>query len=171
LIKQRLAGVPLCLLLAILLASAACGDASSPSESVVTPGATARTEIRIGALTVQAEIAQTPEERGQGLSGRPSLSQEAGMLFVYSEERIPSFWMLDMRFALDFIWISADLRVADLTEDVPPPEPGESDLPRYGPDQPILYVLEVNAGVVQEAGVQVGDTVAFDPGIPAEDAP
>lgn len=167
-INRRLAGGPLCLLLVTLLTSAACSDASSPSESLATPGAMAQTEIRIGALAIQAEIARTPEERGQGLSGRPSLPQNAGLLFVFSEERTPSFWMLDMRFPLDFIWISADQRVVDLTENVPPPDPGESDLPRYAPGQPILYVLEVNAGVVQEAGIQVGDTVAFDPGLPTE---
>lgn len=146
---------------------AACGD-TGPAE--VVPG---RVDVRIGALVVDAEQARTPAERAQGLSGRESLDADAGMLFVYEDELQPGFWMREMRFPLDFIWISAEGIVVDLTEDVPPPAPStaDSDLPLYRPDTPARYVLEVNAGLVREAAVSVGDTVQFEPDISQEEAP
>ncbi len=90
---------------------------------------------------------------------------DEGMLFIFPSEGQHSFWMGGMLFPLDFIWISSDRTVVDITVDVPSPEPGvpDGELPRYRPDQAVLYVLEVNAGVVREAGVQIGDTVTFEP--------
>ena len=130
-----------------------------------------RVEVHIGGLVVEAEVARTSEERRQGLSGRSSLPDDGGMLFVFQEEGRPGFWMRAMRFPLDFIWISGDGLVVDLTEDVPPPEPGvlDEDLPRYQPDAPVLYVLEVDAGVIRQSGVQAGDVVIFKPDISPQD--
>ena len=163
---RRAAGLTLSLLVAALAAlPIACNDA--PPPAAIEEG----TKVRIGDLTIQAELARTPEERARGLSGRPSLPEDGGMLFVLSEERRPAFWMLDMRFPLDFIWVSSDGRVADLTQDVPPPEPGASQLPRYQPVRPVLYVLEVNAGTVRRAGVEIGDAVTFDPPVSAVETP
>jgi uncharacterized membrane protein (UPF0127 family) len=124
-----------------------------------------RIEVRVGGLTIQAEVARTVEERAQGLSGRDSLPRDAGMLFVLDEEGRPGFWMKDMRFPLDFIWISRDRHVVDLTENVPDPETAGTTVSGIQPDQPALYVLEVNAGVVQEYGVQAGDAVSFEPDV------
>ncbi len=141
--------------------------------AVACTGAAAdRFEVRVGGLVFQAELARTPAEREQGLSGRASLPDDGGMLFVFQEEHRPGFWMRGMRFPLDFIWISRDRRVVDLTENVPPPEPGVpiEELPRYQPDDAVLYVLEVNAGVVREFGIQVGDAVTFAPDIAEEGA-
>ena len=153
--------VPLYLFV-VVLAAVACKD-SGP----------ARTEVRIDGLVVRAELATTVEERAQGLSGRGSLPEDGGMLFVFPEEQRPAFWMRDMRFPLDFIWISRDYRVAALTENVPPPDAGlaPEDLPRYRPDVPVRYVLEVNAGIVREYGVQAGDAVTFDPDVLVEATP
>ncbi len=141
------------------------GD-SVDAQGTATPAAQGElVEVRIGDRTIQAEVAETAEERTQGLSGRTSLAEDGGMLFVHQQDGQPTLWMKDMHFPLDFIWISVDRRVADLTENVPIPEPGipDSELPRYQPDEPVRYVLEVNAGLVQEAGIQVGDAVTFQP--------
>lgn len=147
--------VVLALALALGTLAFACG---AGSETVT---------VQIDGLAIQAELAQTAGERAQGLSDRDSLAPDAGMLFVFESERQPSFWMRRMRFPLDFLWISAGLRVVDRTEDVPPPAPGtpDAELPRYVPDAAVLYVLEVNAGVIREAGVEIGDTVSFQPDI------
>ncbi len=128
-------------------------------------GSSERVEVRIGGLVVRAELARTPEERVPGLSGRPSLRQDGGMLFVFPTEQRPGFWMKDMRFPLDFVWISAGRHVAGVTENVPPPSPGTADsaLPLYSSDSPVLYVLEVNGGAVRRSGVRVGDPVTFTP--------
>lgn len=144
------------LLVACAVALAACDGGGATLE---------RVHVRIGDLTIEAEVANTPAERVPGLGGRDRLPRDAGMLFVHVDERQRTFWMRDMRFALDFVWISADRRVVELTQDVPSPTPGtpDSDLPTYRPAVPVQYVLEVNAGIAAEAGIEVGDAVSFAP--------
>lgn len=149
---------PLLILLLVfgVALAVACGDDAAPGGHV---------NVRIRDLTIDAEVADTPAERGPGLGGRDSLSRDAGMLFVHEDERPRTFWMRGMRFALDFVWISADRHVVELIENVPPPEPGtpDADLPTLRPDVAVQYVLEVNAGVVAEAGIAIGDEVSFEP--------
>ncbi len=150
------------ILAAAVVVAVACGGATR--EHV---------DVRIRGLVIHAELARTPAEREQGLSGRSSLAHDGGMLFVFEQDLQPGFWMRGMRLPLDFIWISRDLRVVDTTENVPPPEPGTSpeQLPLYRPGAPVLYVLEVNAGTVVEAGVRVGDTVMLGRNVSAERPP
>jgi uncharacterized membrane protein (UPF0127 family) len=109
------------------------------------------------------EVALTDEKKAQGLSDRIPLAPRAGMLFVYSEERKRTFWMKDMRFPLDMIWIAADCTVGDITENAPVPDPDQSerDLPRFSPKIPVVHVLEVNGGTSQRHGIAIGDPVVF----------
>jgi uncharacterized membrane protein (UPF0127 family) len=92
------------------------------------------------------------------------------MLFVFPTSSQPAFWMQGMQFPLDFIWISAGGRITDLTENVPPPAAAtpDSELPVYRPSAPVLYVLEVNAGVVAATAVHMGDAIALDPPPPTK---
>ena len=109
------------------------------------------------------DVAETVEERAQGLSGRPSLGEGTGMLFIFEEESIHSFWMKEMQFPLDFLWIDGGCTVADITVDVPQPAEGTelSKLPTYRPDVPAKFVLEINAGEAAARGISKGDAVAF----------
>ena len=109
------------------------------------------------------EVADDPAERAQGLSGRDPLPDDGGMLFVYQEPVVPGFWMREMRFALDFVWIGQNCEVVDVTPNVPAPGEGtsESELTLYHPAAPILYNLEVNAGTAERHGIEVGDAVRF----------
>jgi hypothetical protein len=81
------------------------------------------------------------------------------MLFILGSKGIPTFWMKDMNFPLDFIWIDDD-QVVDVTKNVPPPSPGES-LAIYSPKAPSNYVLELNAGTVDEYQISIGDKVVI----------
>ena len=110
-----------------------------------------------------AEIASTPSERAQGLSGRESLAPQSGMLFVFEGGRVSPFWMNEMRFSLDFVWISQDCLVADITHSVPAPNPQTSlsDLPTYSSERPAAYNFEINAGEAIDLGIEVGDAVRF----------
>ena len=84
------------------------------------------------------------------------------MLFFLESERIPGFHMREMRIPLDFVWISSDLLVTGLTENVPFPS-GLADEPaKIQPEVPVLYVLEVNAGVIAESGIAIGDQVVIE---------
>lgn len=142
-----------------MLAACAGGNDEANHTPTLPPNAI---EVRIGEMVIRAEVARTPQERSLGLGERDFLPEDGGMLFDMGSEARHGFWMKGMRFPLDFIWISSDRRVADVTRNVPP-EPGVPDaqLTLYRPRLPVLYVLEVNAGLVERYGVEVGDAVEF----------
>jgi hypothetical protein len=140
---------------ACLAFASACGGSLSSAN---------KTDVHIGGVTIHAEIARTVEERAQGLGGLDSLPPDAGMLFVESDDNIPAFWMHGMRLPLDFIWISRDLRVVDVTENVEVNE-HTTTVADISPAVSVLYVLEVNAGFIERERVQEGDAVSFEPDV------
>src|SRR3989344_8905757 len=82
-------------------------------------------EISVGRNKVFVEIMDTAAKRAKGLSGRSSLSENEGLLFVFEEKDImPAFWMKDMSFAIDIMWIN-DGVVIGISENALP-EPGRS---------------------------------------------
>ena len=119
--------------------------------------------IIIRAIPFAAEIADTPALRTKGLGYRDRLAANSGMLFIFPSGQASSFWMRGMRFPLDFVWIGADCRVADITERVPHPEPGAPDatLPLINPASPAAYVFEINAGEIERLGIEIGDPARF----------
>ena len=128
-------------------------ETGSPSGPVVT----------LGGVPFRVELAVTSQERTQGLSGHAPLAADEGMLFVFEKAQTYSFWMREMLFPLDMIWIDAECTVAHITRNAPPQAPDQSlsDLPRYGPPVPVLYVLEINAGEAESAAVTVGSPARF----------
>lgn len=111
--------------------------------------------IQIGEANLKVETALTEAERARGLSGRESLREDQGLLFVYDEPGIYSFWMKDMNFAIDIIWIDENKKIIDITHDARP----ESYPSTFIPQSPAQYVLEVNSGWAERHGVEVGDTM------------
>lgn len=113
--------------------------------------------------TISVEIADTPEKTTLGLSYRDSLPENQGMLFIFPESHIPTFWMKGMKFPLDMIWIDENNTIVDITQNVPYPSPGtmEFELPHYSPNLPAKMVLEVNSGFVERNNVEVGDSIGF----------
>ena len=107
---------------------------------------------------VVAELAITSQQMTQGLSGREKLADGHGMLFIYDGYYLPKFWMKNMKFPLDIIWIKDDL-VAGVAKDLPPE--GEQPQQTYEPLTFINYVLEVPAGYVDKFGIKIGDKVAI----------
>ena len=113
--------------------------------------------LRVGNKIVMVEIVDSDDERGQGLSGRDALKNDQGMLFVFDEPGRPSFWMKDMNFPLDFIWIYEDA-VVEVRENVPAAIEG-GVARTYEPTIPATMMLEVNSGWVKQYGIRVGDRV------------
>jgi uncharacterized protein len=134
--------------------------------SVLRNNKTYQTELRhdakilIGSSEISVQTAKTSEEKAKGLSGKKFLNEDEGMVFVFLNKTYPAFWMIDMNFPIDIIWISEDT-IVHIDENVPPPEPeqNEKNLPLYRPPEAINYVLEVNAGFSQKNGIKVGDKV------------
>lgn len=114
-----------------------------------------RREVSIGGTSFQAEIADTDSLRKAGLGGRDGLCERCGMLFVFDRPDRYRFWMKDMRFDLDFVWI-AHGQVVDITENVPHSETGT-----FAPAFPADQVLEVAAGEVSRYDIRVGDPVVI----------
>lgn len=113
----------------------------------------------IKGITVKIEIADSLPKQIQGLSGRDSLCKDCGMLFVYSIPQILTFWMKDMKFPLDMIFIR-DEKISEIYEDVPAPQ-SDSQIARITTSQSATHVLEVNAGFAKNAKLRVGDDVKF----------
>lgn len=111
-------------------------------------------------ITLQVEIANTPALRKQGLSGRSNLDSNEGLLFTFPQKAQPPFWMKDMNFPIDIIWIS-DNKIAQIHKSVPAPDPNtpESQLQLYTPNDPINYVLEAVAGFAEQNNISPGDTI------------
>lgn len=105
------------------------------------------------------ELADTPEKRKQGLSGRELMTQDRGMLFVFPQPGLYSFWMQGMGFDLDFVFINDD-KVVDIVENVSFPQPDEPPR-RVRSDKESDKVLELNAGLVEKLDVKPGDQVSF----------
>lgn len=107
-------------------------------------------------VKVKVEIADNAAEMQKGLSNRESLGKNKGMLFVFAEPGQAAFWMKDMEFPLDIIWIQND-KIVDIAPNLPPLA-GEY-VSTYQPRVPANYVLEVNAGFAKEHGIKIGDKV------------
>ena len=119
--------------------------------------------VQIGDTVYLVDLAVTPAERQRGLSGRPSLDEATGMLFVYDEDASRTFWMPDMHFPLDMVWIRSDCVVAGVTADVPNPplDTPRDRLPLYPSAGLVRFVLELNAGQAAQHDIQPGSTVGF----------
>jgi uncharacterized membrane protein (UPF0127 family) len=114
-------------------------------------------------------------EKAKGLGFRDSLPEDTGMLFVYASESNRAFWMKDMEFSIDIIWLSKDGTILDISKEAfPQPGVSDSDLELYRPRDPAQYVLEVNAGLSDRYDFQRGDRFAFyelPPSIPLSAGP
>ncbi len=150
----------------------------TPAEPSPTPPAPGPGEVVliVGAARFIAEVADDSDERRLGLSFRDSLDAGRGMWFVFDREGALSFWMREIRFSLDLIWVDAEWRVVDITHEAPPPAPGAplSELPTYSPATPAQYVLEINGGLARRLQIEVGDVVREVPSAgasPAADLP
>lgn len=110
-------------------------------------------------LQLTFEVVNSRNSVVQGLSGRDEVGSD-GMLFVFPDRKRHGFWMKDMKFSLDIIWI-ADGKVIEVTADVPYPIAGtlDKDLLHYAPKQPINMILEVPAGKAAAWGLQSGDEI------------
>ena len=146
-----------------ILTGLSCAGAE---QQATPPGPTPAPEqqvVRIGGASYSVDMAVLPEERRQGLSGREHMAQDAGMLFVFEEEQQLHFWMKEMRFPLDIIWIDAQCRLVGVSAEVPTPVPnaGNDEIPRAQSHLPARFVLEVNAGEAARNGLSEGDAVEF----------
>jgi uncharacterized membrane protein (UPF0127 family) len=106
------------------------------------------------------EIADTTEERAQGLMFRQELADNKGMLFVFPKQGIYSFWMKNTLIPLDIIWISQGQKVVFIKKDA---LPCKADIyETINPKKEAKYVLELKTGVVEAIGLKVTNKCYFE---------
>lgn len=115
------------------------------------------TTILVGEKTLRAEIANEPEAQVVGLSGRDCIPEEVGMLFSFQEQGRYPFWMKDMLFPIDIVWMDSDRQVVTVTQNVQP-----SSYPKtFTSSSPAQYVLEIKADTAYGLGLRPGRTPLF----------
>jgi len=158
------------LLAAAVLILVACHQSAPPPDVVETTPAAVEVELPQAVLPdgakITLELAQTGEEIERGLMFRPSLPANRGMLFLFAEDRYPTFWMMNTFVALDLIYLDQDGVIVDMAVNAQPcsAEP----CPRFASEEPSRAVLELVAGSVAEHGLSEGVRIEFErvPGYP-----
>jgi uncharacterized membrane protein (UPF0127 family) len=108
--------------------------------------------VKIGDTTIRVDISDTPALREKGLSGRESIEDGNGMLFVFEKPGMYGFWMKDMNFPIDIVWINSDNEVIGVEDSLSPdtyPKP-------FFPIEAVKYVLELPAGYSSQHGIKAG---------------
>lgn len=114
-------------------------------------------KMRVGEVTLELEIASTTEARERGLSYRQNLSEGTGMLFIFERPAKYSFWMKDMNFPIDMIWLDESFKVTGLKVGATP-----SSYPKtFSPERDSLYVLETNVGLIKSQNLKLGTQLEF----------
>lgn len=119
------------------------------------------TTAQINNQTFKVEVAKTETERQMGLSGKESLSSDQGMLFVFDNPDYHSFWMKDMKFPIDIIYLSGE-KVVTVVENAEPPISSNENLVIYQPEEKADRVLEVSAGTVRKHKITKGSVVKVE---------
>ena len=117
--------------------------------------------VTLNGLVLVADIAATDEQRTNGLSVKDRLDENEAMLFVFDYEALHTFWMKNMKFPIDIIWIDSDKTVVYIEHNV---EPCSSDIfcPVFRPDHDSLYVLETIGGFAERHDIGKGTIVEFE---------
>lgn len=113
--------------------------------------------LKAGGTTVHLEISASQAAQEKGLSGRATMPDSQGMLFVFAKPAATCFWMKGMRFALDIVWLNSHKQVVYVQQNVAPQTYPKS----FCPKGTARYVVELNAGQVRRLGISAGQTLYF----------
>jgi len=115
--------------------------------------------VKIGGEIIKVELALTSTEQELGLSIKDNLKNDEGMLFIFNNVGIYSFWMKDMSFPIDIIWIGEDFQIVFIKKNAT-----EESFPEiFSPNKNSKYVLEVMSGFSEKKNLKEGDKVEFLP--------
>lgn len=110
---------------------------------------------KLAGVPLELTVLRTQPDMAKGLSGQLSMAANHAMLFTYGDKAQRHFWMKNMYFPLDIVWLS-DGVVVGISEQVPIPVVG-GDIPRITSPEGVNQVLELNAGFAAKYGVKIGD--------------
>lgn len=111
---------------------------------------------------IMAETMRRPEDMMRGMMFRDSLAPDRGMLFVHGEPGPYAYWMYQVRIPLDILWLDQQRRIVEISPNTPPCKSSSArECPSYGGREKALFVLELNAGMVEKHKLRVGDQLKF----------
>ncbi len=147
----------LMLVIAVFGVSAMKNDAEVIVAQEKTPNRPKDTLVLSGE-TFFVEIMRSREAQAKGLSGRESLPDDHGMLFWFTQDGFYPFWMPDMNFAIDILWIDQYWNVVHIEEGVSP----ETYPATFSSPVLARYVLELSAGSVERIGANIGQKITLE---------
>ena len=108
---------------------------------------------------IPVEVADTLKKRSLGLGKRTSLKKGWGMLFVFEERKPHRFWMKDMHFPLDIIWLD-NHRIVHIINNAKPTNSKDNNEVMTSP-VPVNFVLEIAAGSAAKLQLKTGQRMKF----------
>ena len=138
-------------------ASEAAPATPAPDLSLVTGHGTVIFQTTRGEVAIKSEIVDTPPGRTQGLMYRRTLAPDAGMVFIFPNEEVQSFWMRNTFVSLDIIFVNARMDVVGVAENAEPQTLTPRTVGKLS-----KYVVEVVAGLTRANGIRAGTKVRFE---------
>ncbi|MBI4088377.1 DUF192 domain-containing protein [Candidatus Kaiserbacteria bacterium] len=149
------AAYPVLGILFVALLAITVGLYVHPAQTSPVAGSSTVRTVEIKGQKVRVAVADTDALRRKGLGGRENLAHDEGMLFMFPDDGRYAFWMKDMRFSIDIVWLSAGGEVVDVAQNISP-----DTYPNvFTPARAARYVLELPAGWTEEYTVRPGDIV------------
>jgi uncharacterized membrane protein (UPF0127 family) len=116
-----------------------------------------KSKVIVNGKTFIVDVSDTAYTKTKGLSGRDPLKTNEGMIFLFEKPEKEGFWMKDMKFSIDIIWIDENMSVIHIEKSLSP-----DTYPKvYYPESPAKYVLEVSSGQADALGLKLGDKIEF----------
>ena len=118
-------------------------------------------QIKIGEYVIQVEFAKTPEQWERGLMHRKSMPENSGMLFIFQDEELHTFWMKNTFIPLSLGYFDRNKKLTEVLEMKPVQSEMQIDIPKYPSKYPALYVLEMNQNWFSKHNVKPGMTFSI----------
>ncbi len=113
--------------------------------------------VTVNHYPLQVMVADTEQKRSEGLAIKDHIDENEGMLFVFQKSGNLKFWMKDMKFPIDIIWLDENQVVRYIMPNLTPCR-SYSLCPNYGPDQKMRYVLETTSGFAARHHIVINET-------------
>lgn len=117
-------------------------------------------KLTINNTTLNVEEATTADQQTLGLSNRAHMANDQGMLFIFNKPQALAFWMYEMKFPLDIMWVNSQWQIVHIEQNLAPC-PSKGTCQSYMPMQSAQYVVEANAGFVKSNQIKLGDKITL----------
>ena len=117
-----------------------------------------KTKVICNGFSFNTYIASNEGNRERGLSIFNSIKKNEAMLFVFDKPEKYAFWMKDMKFPIDIIWMDENGKIVYLAQDFTVDSYPNS----IAPNDNSLYVLEFNTGTIDNLKIKIGNTCSLN---------